>query len=517
MKRRAFLKHTGHSLAVTGLMSSFGFAAAEQRKLVSLLRQAAESDRVLVLIFLQGGNDGLNTVVPLDQYSTLSRVRPHVILPESKVLKLSGATVGLHPSLDFFKSLYNEGRLEIIQSVGYPDQDYSHFRSTDIWMSASGSSQVINNGWTGRYLFEDHPGYPLNYPNETSTDPLAVELGYGASLLFQGPTASMSTVISDPNSFYELVANVEGDAPNTPAGEKLKFVRLIARQSQQYGEVMKRAAAKVTQQEQFPEGNSLADQLKIVSRLICGGLRTPLYLVRLSGFDTHDAQVEANNHASGEHAVLLKKLNDAVKAFMTDLESHGADHRVVGMTFSEFGRRIVSNASLGTDHGAAAPLFVFGNEVRGGVLGNNPIIPALATSNDNLAMQYDFRQIYTSVLQQWLNASESKTDSVMMKTFDTVPIIGPAIVTGVEEVLQTFTVYPNPVLSVATVQFESTGKRLTVEVVDVWGRKIDSIYEGTMPAGIQRLSWNAQHVSQGQYLIVLTQGEQRVVGHVIKG
>ena len=494
MKRRTFLSHAGHSLAVTGLMSSFGFAMADQQSLVSLLRKAAESDRVLVLIFLQGGNDGLNTVVPLDQLSTLSTVRPHVILPENKLLKLSGTSAALHPSLDFFKSLYNEGRLEIIQSVGYPDPDYSHFRSTDIWMSASPSNTVINSGWTGRYLSEDHPAFPLNYPNEVTPDPLAVELGFGASLLFQGPTSSMSTVISDPNSFYQLVGNVDGETPETLAGEKLKFVRLIARQSQQYGEVMKQAAMRVTQQQPFPDGNSLAQQLKIVSRLICGGLKTPLYMVRLGGFDTHDAQVETGDHTKGKHSNLLKKLNEAVKAFMADLESHRADHRVVGMTFSEFGRRIVSNASLGTDHGAAAPLFIFGNEVRGGVLGNNPTIPANTTPKDNLEMQFDFRQIYTSVLQQWLNASEATTTSVLMNPFETVPVIGPAIVTDVvDEVSQTFMVYPNPVLSVSTIQIESTGKRLTLDVVDIFGRKVDSIYSGTVPVGIQLFPWNAQH------------------------
>ena len=251
MKRRTFLRHTTHSLAIPGIVGSLGFGGNNLQRLASFLQFASETDRVLVLIYLQGGNDGLNTVVPLDQLSTLVRVRPEVVLPWQSLPQLKASNVALHPALSGFKSLYEEGKLGIIQSVGYAEPSYSHFRSTDIWMSGSGAHELVNSGWTGRYLSKGYPTYPEDYPNDITPHPLAIELGYGASLLFQGPVASMSTVISDPESFYQLIDNIDEDAPDTDAGAKLKYIRLIARQSQQYGKVLKEAADKVQNQKYY--------------------------------------------------------------------------------------------------------------------------------------------------------------------------------------------------------------------------------------------------------------------------
>src|SRR6267378_2518321 len=173
MKRRTFLHHVSHSLALPGLMGCFGFLSP--KRLSSFLRMAAETDKVLVLIYLQGGNDGLNTVVPLDQLSALHTVRPQVVLPDDKLLNIKGTKLALHPALDGFRSLYTEGRLEIIQSVGYPQQNYSHFRSTDIWMSGSDATTLVPSGWVGRFINNEYPDFPQGYPNATVTDPLAIE------------------------------------------------------------------------------------------------------------------------------------------------------------------------------------------------------------------------------------------------------------------------------------------------------------------------------------------------------
>ena len=150
MKRRKFIKHLGHSFAIPGLVSSFGFSMPGRNEMQSLLRFAQETDRVLVMIFLQGGNDGLNTVVPLNQLSAMNTVRPHVVLPDESLLPISRTDLAWHPELTGFKSLYDEGRLQIIQNVGYADPNFSHFRSTDIWMSGSDSKEVINSGWSCR-------------------------------------------------------------------------------------------------------------------------------------------------------------------------------------------------------------------------------------------------------------------------------------------------------------------------------------------------------------------------------
>lgn len=509
MNRRTFLRHTSHAAAIPAFLGSFGLSA--QRRLASLLKFTQETDRVLVLIFLQGGNDGLNTVVPLDQLSALNQVRPHVILPQNKLLPLNGTEVGLHPELDGLRHLFHEERLRIIQSVGYPQQNFSHFRSTDIWMSGSDADELVNSGWAGRYLNQTHPGFPDSYPNEDFADPLSIEIGYGSSLVFQGPTAPMNMVINNPDHFHELVGEIESSYPDTLAGEKLRHIQRTARQSQQYGEVVKTAAGKGNNLVDYPQGNELADQLRIVARLISGGLRTPLYLVNLNGFDTHDAQVEQNDHTKGEHATLLGKLDSAIMAFLRDLEKQGADDRVLGMTFSEFGRRIVSNASLGTDHGSAAPLFVFGNQVEPGILGQNPQIDRHASYEDNLPWEHDFRQIYSAILEQWFGQSDGDRRQVMLDEFDTVRILRQDV-TRIEashnRVGDTFRVFPNPVREQSTIQWYADGNPVRVEVLDPQGRTMQLIFAGRPTAGRQQLRWNPQGLAPGNYFLLL-RGEQQ--------
>ncbi len=517
MKRRTFIHHATHSLALPGLLGSFGFSVDGEEKLKTLLTQAAQANKVLVLIYLQGGNDGLNTVIPLDQLSNLNKVRPQVVMPDTKLIKLN-SSVGLHPSLNGFSNLYKEGKLNIVQSVGYQDQSFSHFRSTDIWMSGSGASNLVTSGWAGRYLYNVYPSYPTGFPSAENPDPLAVEIGYGASMIFQGPSALMTTVISDPTNFYQLINDTNDTVPATNAGNKLGFVRLIAKQSQQYGVVLKNAAAKVTTQKPYPSNNSLANELKVVSRLVAGGLSTSLYLVRMGGFDTHDAQVDATDHTIGKHANLLKNLDEAVTAFMADLKFLGVDDKVVGMTFSEFGRRIISNAGNGTDHGAAAPMFVFGNKVLGGISGKNPVIPATANYNDNLDKQFDYRQIYSSVLQQWFGTTAGTASNLLNSTFSTVPIINDGTVTALLDIapIEPIVIYPNPVNQSAKIEFISSGSLSTIELVNLDGKHITTLHSGIVPTGKQTIDWNASTLPSGNYIALYRTGNQQFTQRVIK-
>ncbi len=508
MKRRKFLRHLSHTMAIPGLAGSLGLNNSYGKQLESLLRMASAEGKALVLIFLEGGNDGLNTLIPLDAMSALSSVRPHVVMPESKLIKLPGQDSALHPALQNFKSFFTEGRLGIIQSVGYPEQNFSHFRSTDIWMSGSNSNELINSGWAGRYLNNEFPGFPEEYPTTDNPDPLAIEIGNGGSLLFQGPSASMGMVLSGADSFYKLINNEEEDAPETNAGDKLRYVRLIARQSEQYGESVVNAANKVKQQASYAEDN-LSQQLKVVSRLIAGGLKTPLYLVRLGGFDTHDNQVESSDHTIGEHADLLKSLNDGITSFMNDLEFLGIDDQVIGMTFSEFGRRIISNASLGTDHGSAAPLFVFGNAVKGGILGSNPVISRNSMYDDNIEMQFDFRQIYASVLSQWFEKDNQSVDDVMLGSFEQVPIIGDSeLITNAEDPFKqnNLKVFPNPLNNDATIRYQSDGSTVKIELINMSGKKMANIYQGPSNPGENLIKWKTQNLPKGNY-ILLVQGQ----------
>ncbi len=523
MKRRDFVKHAGHGLLLPGILGSMGINPFGKSVLQTLLSNTVDTDHVLVLIYLNGGNDGLNTVVPLDKMAQLNSVRPHVVLPESSLLKLEGTALGLHPSLDVMSNLYAEKRLKVIQNVGYPNPNYSHFRSTDIWMSASDSDKVVDTGWMGRYLNYEYPNYPDDYPNETMPDPLAIEMGYLSSLMYQGPSYNMGLAINDPDRFYQLIENKEEEAPDTKAGRKLTYVRHIIRQSQAYGQRLEELSNKGVNKADYPEGNNLASQLKIVARLIAGGSKTRVYMVFQGGYDTHDKQVVQGNHAIGQHATLLSDLDGAIGAFMKDLELNGMDDRVMGMTFSEFGRRIVSNASLGTDHGAAAPMFVFGNAVEGGVIGSNPDIRFGMTAEDNLPMEIDFRQVYASVLQQWLCVEPDDAASILLRDFDTLPIapMSDCISSAVHEANvnagKTFIdIFPNPMNGEATVDFVSTGAALSIDLLDVQGRVVQKIANGRYPKGQQQLQISTRQLPAGTYFCRLRSRNINQAKQVVK-
>jgi uncharacterized protein (DUF1501 family) len=518
MKRRDFIKHTAHAAALPGVLGSLGISLGTTSAAQAALKNAFETGRALVIIFLDGGNDGLNTVVPLSEMSAMHQVRRHVVLPEDDLHLLPGAELGLHPTWGDLNSLYREGRFKIVQSVGYPEPNYSHFRSTDIWMSGSGSNEYLNSGWMGRYLQQEHPNYPEAYPTERFKDPLAIEMGYGASLLFQGGKASMGMVLSGPESFYDLLDISKPDAPDSPAGDKLTYVRLIQRQSQQYGAVVLEAAERIGNDHvEYPETN-LAQQLKIVSKLIAGDLQTPIYMVRIGGFDTHDAQVIAGDTTSGEHAELLKELNDAIMAFTKDLEYHGTADRVIGMTFSEFGRTINSNASNGTDHGSAAPMFFFGNAVAGGVMGDNPVVPPDADYSTDLPMQYDFRQLYASVLEQWLGVDSSVSTSLFGHAFDTVPIIGESDIPLSKREINggQINVFPNPLGEQTTISFTSAGEYTEVRLLDMSGRTLENIFADKSSVGKTIVNWQTRRIPGGRYIVQVSNKYGRRTFHVLK-
>ncbi|HSH65420.1 MAG TPA: DUF1501 domain-containing protein [Bacteroidia bacterium] len=368
MKRRDFFKKAAPLVVLPGLINGFSFKAYGALPLLDALANSDNNDHVLVLIQLNGGNDGLNTVIPLDQYSAYVNARSNIAIAENAILKLSGVPdTGLHPSMTGLQGKFNDGKIKIIQSVGYPAPSFSHFRATDIWLSAADSNETLNSGWMGRYLDYEYPNYPTGYPNTQMPDPLAIQIGSILSLGLQGPDQNMGMSITDPTNFYNLINGIEDPAPNTAAGKELTFVRTMAKQTNSYASAITDAAKKITSQSPaYPAAgkNSLADQLKIVARLIAGGLKTKVYMVNLGGFDNHDSQVDPANTSLGVHATLLGKVSEAITAFMEDLKFLSISNRVMGMTFSEFGRRIKSNTSIGTDHGAAAPLFLFGDTSR---------------------------------------------------------------------------------------------------------------------------------------------------------
>jgi len=421
MKRRHFLHNIAHIAAAPTIFSSLAFDKLDFSS-NSFLSNTIEDGKIIVIIKMDGGNDGLNTVIPLDQMNALSNARPHVILPENKIVSLNSSDLGLHPALSDFKTLFNEDRLKIIQNVGYPTPDFSHFRSMDIWQSASDSNQYLTSGWMARYIEDRHPSYPEEYPNEKYPHPLAVEMGWQSALLFTGQKSFTSFLARNPTNFQEIINEFDNEYPSDNKGNKLKYLQLIAKQSNIYSKIIKEKYE--NGKNTFSYGNSnLERQLEIVSQLISGGLKSRIYFVEIGGFDTHDTQVDQSDRTKGQHASLLKELNDAVTTFIKNLDASGHSDNVMTMTFSEFGRTIVSNGSNGTDHGTAAPLFVFGNKVDPKVLGANPLIPINAVWQDNLAAEFDFRQVYSSLINQWMGGGPTTSKDVLFKDFDELQIV----------------------------------------------------------------------------------------------
>ena len=288
MKRKDFLRNTLPMAVIPSLLKPYSVRVlGDSPFLQQMLNGFVETDKVLVLVQLNGGNDGLNTLIPLDQYSAYFNARSNIAIPENNVLRLSGVSgVGFHPAMTGMQQLYNQGELRIVQAVGYPNPNFSHFRATDIWMSGSASNEVLTSGWTGRYLADQYPDFPTGYPNTNAPDPLGIQIGSTTSLTLQGPTSNMGISISSTSNFYNLINGTEEPVPATPAGEALQYVRLVARQTNAYAGRITEAASKVTQQGVYP-ANSLADQLKIVARLFNGGLKTRVYMVILGGFVKH--------------------------------------------------------------------------------------------------------------------------------------------------------------------------------------------------------------------------------------
>jgi uncharacterized protein (DUF1501 family) len=425
MKRRDFIKAAA-PLAVVPFFSNQLFAAAMPHTRLDeavLGMMGPETDRVMVIIQMNGGNDGLNMVLPLDQYTNLAAARSNILIPDTAALVLGSTQTGLHPAMTGLKSLYDAGKVSVIQSVSYANPSFSHFRATDIWNSGSDSTESLTTGWLGRYLEYAFPGFPDAYPSTLMPDPLSIRIGSSNTLGLQGYEISTGqTVPTNFNgSLTQLLSYQNTSLPTGNAATELAFLREQQQFTNQYGTRIVNAWTAGTNAVTYPAAaasQNLPTQLKIVARLIKGGLKTRVYWVSMTGFDTHATQVVAADKKTGTHANLLKELSDSIAAFQNDLGQMGLEDRVMGLTYSEFGRRIMSNGSAGTDHGSAAPMFVFGKKVAGGVIGANPIIPIASalTVNSNVPMQYDFKAVYQSVLRGWFCLSPTDANTVLGDT-----------------------------------------------------------------------------------------------------
>ena len=530
MKRRNFIKTTALASAPLLLKGIPVMASSEFDSLTleKMALSAVNCGKILVIIQQNGGNDGLNTVFPMDQWSRLFNARSNILMNESSVLPLNNnPTTGLHPAMTGMKDLYNNGKMMIVQGVSYPNPNYSHFRATDIWFTASGSNQNIDSGWLGRALDIKYPNYPAAYPSDDMSAPLAIQIGSTLPFSLQGPSMNMGYSAPDPNALLNVINGITDPAPNSDYGHELTFLRLMKDQSNVYRNVIQTAynmplISGVT----YPSSNRLADQLKIVAKLINGGLQTPVYIVNHPNtHDTHENQVNSTDKTQGSQAVNLTLLSQAIAAFQQEITFMGKEDFVTGMTFSEFGRRIKSNASMGTDHGAAAPVIFFGGALNTspnavattayplpGMIGTSPVLPNNATVNDQVPMQFDYRQLYTTVMQDWLCMSESEAAQVLGGNYVKLPVFESTLLSTIDfehKNNATLLLYPNP-SSDGTIHIEfkegvNTNVQFTVYSVN------GTLVENTIVyVTDQKITLHYPKLTLGNYILVIDWNRQMV-------
>jgi uncharacterized protein (DUF1501 family) len=360
----------------------------------TLAAPAPEKDRrILVLVQLAGGNDGLNTLVPFDD-PAYHALRPNIALKAKDVLGVSDH-LGLHPSCAPLHALLKEGRLGIVQNVGYPNPNRSHFRSTEIWETAAEADQSLSSGWIGRYLDNACLGQPADQTPEAIHINAEVPQSFGGTVPHN--TYGLSLGARAGRAGRDDAALLERLAANPPQEDDHSnntFLRATLMDSLVAEKRIQRIIDTNKPETTYPGGN-FAQALRNVAGLIAAGLSTRVYFVSLGGFDTHANQVNS-------HANLLKNLSEGLAAFQKDLTARRLDDQVLTMTFSEFGRRPNENESRGTDHGTAAPLFVMGRQIQGPLHGTAPDLKV--EKNADLAFTTDFRSVYATVLDRWLDA-----------------------------------------------------------------------------------------------------------------
>ena len=431
--RREFLRRTMLTSALswtvpTFLANTFSALQADAMDRTTQITTGKDST-ILVVLQLAGGNDGINTVVPFgsDDYY---KARPRIGIKAGDVLKLNGE-VGLHPGLTGFKDLYDQGHLAVVQGVGYPNPNRSHFRSTEIWQTASDSDKFEQYGWIGRYFDNTCSGCdptigvtvgrqmpqafaaksakgiavenPQNYrfmPSENGNDGQMMEASYRE--LNEEADANSGASVASLNG----AANVHGP------GSVMDFLERTALDAQVSSDEIRAITARVQNQATYP-GSQLGNSLRLVAKLIGGGLSTRIFYVSQGGYDTHTNQL-------GSHQRLLKDLGDSVKAFVDDMKAQGNMQRVLLMTFSEFGRRVSDNANSGTDHGAAAPMFVIGERVKAGLLGQYPSLAPADLFQGDIKYTVDFRTVYAAVLESWL---KTRSEPILGRKFQPLQLV----------------------------------------------------------------------------------------------
>jgi uncharacterized protein (DUF1501 family) len=509
MKRRKFIKLTSTASAA-GLLP---IQLNTSFKFLNTLTNCDLSNRKIVLVDLAGGNDGLNTLIPLNVYSDYVNMRPTTHVASAAALNLNlidsslqgtNQDLALHPIMTGMFNLFDQDQLRILQSVGYDSINKSHFASIDIYNTGNDGNNWNNgnnSGWMGRFM-ENHYSdlMPVNYP-------MGIQIGSpNTSLGFHGVNEhglAMNLTGQDSENFYSVLSGLSGeyptDFPDSHYGTELQYIVDTDASSNVYAQAI---SSSFDNGSNFSGSNypdtDLADQLKTVARLMRGGIETKIYLVRLGGFDTHANQVQGAGDLQGRHYNLLDELSTAVEAFMRDLNSDSLAEDVVGITISEFGRKAKENGSLGTDHGKVAPVFIFGQPVQSGISGVNVDLNEATEDNDFQidTVQFDYRQSLATLMQDFLGSDSNTINSTFMdnitnasfadqkiqnllKAGYVVPESCYAESLGIQDLdSDEWVVYPNPFKNHFNVKGLSTSPNLSTSfvLVNQFGQRIHGGY-----------------------------------------
>lgn len=526
MKRRTFIKTAAATAAVSPIMLG-GLQLRANTSLAALAQLPADNDRILIVIQLFGGNDGLNTVIPAldDEYYN---IRPKIGVLREDCWNNVG-DIFLHPALATGSQggvarMLEIGTLAIVRGVGYPNPNLSHFRSTDIWLSGINNSDPnvrLETGWIGRYLEQRYPDFPASLPEH----PLAIQFG-GFSLALLSSKGRMGIEVIDPDQLKGVPSQLDeldADSTGTAYYNEYQFVADVANRSNTYAQAVKDAYdAGKTQLRAEYQDDSLARQMSSVAALIAGGLKTKVYVVSLGGFDTHvQQQVNLGQGVyTGNHPYLLARLGDAISQFMYDMTRLGHADRVVGLTISEFGRRPYENGSFGTDHGAASVQFLFGTQVNSGVYGDPPDLKNL-NANGDLQYQIDYRRIYAEILTEWFGMTDGEMRTVLQDDMIFPIDILQTQISGADRTadyangISIAGNFPNPFTTSTTLRVViDRPSDVRIDLTSITGQHVATVLSRRLDAGPHDIPIT-QDLPSGTYLCTLRSGS-RTATHPIR-
>ena len=532
-----------------------------ENMLTKLIRTAdSQNDKILVILQLHGGNDGMNMLIPVEQYDLYYSRRPNIAIPAKNSLRkyipldstLSAEMqVGLHPDMQAIKGLYDTGRAAFVQGVSYENNNGSHFRGRDIQFMGGGANDYFQSGWVGRYLNKVYSpaAYPKDFPLEAGNgfnleemlDPLGIEMGNDTSLIFhqQGniPTSialpsdleSFSNLVNELPGFEEGMADPRGIPPetiqNSAYWKEMTWILGLEQKTDDYAQRLyevwqKGGESSVTYPETYPlnapngsKQNSLSDQFQLVARLLGGDCKTKVYLVRIGGFDTHADQTTSYDPTMGGHAALLYHISATMKAFQDDLKARGLEDRVLTVTTSEFGRRINSNQSYGTDHGTGGPILIFGKGVKPGVYGTSPDLTDPTITN--VPQQFDYREVYANLLHNWMGASETDVNDIFYGDYLNMNLNTPLatnVITGTDDafIAKRYALgqnYPNPAKGATTIDFRINDTlQVIINLMDSRGTTIRTITNSIFEPGHHIVPVQLSGLQPGMYLYQMKAG-----------